>query len=155
MSIRIIDIRIAIESDSRDIWSWRNDFSTRANSLNQEFIPWDSHQKWFREMLRDKINFVYIGEIREEKIGMCRFSLQEDSKHFEASINLNPQFRGQQLSKKFLEGCINELFSIEGIPHSLVATIKETNLPSMKLFKSLGFGLVESKNGVATFVHQT
>ena len=155
MSIRIIDIRIAIESDSGDIWSWRNDFSTRANSLNQEFIPWDSHQKWFREILGNKINFVYIGEIREEKIGMCRFSLQENSKHFEVSINLNPQFRGQQLSKEFLEGCIYRLFSIEGIPRSLVATIRETNLPSMKLFKSLGFGLEESIDGVAKFVHQT
>jgi len=155
VSIRIIDIRIAIESDSGDIWSWRNDFSTRANSLNQEFIPWDSHQKWFREILGNKINFVYIGEIREEKIGMCRFSLQENSKHFEVSINLNPQFRGQQLSKEFLEGCIYRLFSIEGIPRSLVATIRETNLPSMKLFKSLGFGLEESIDGVAKFVHQT
>jgi RimJ/RimL family protein N-acetyltransferase len=121
--------------DSVDIWNWRNDFSTKVNSLNQTPINWESHQKWLREVLTNKKDFIYIGLLLEEKIGMCRFKHIDGEDTLEVSINLNPQFRGQRLSSEFLQRSIEELFSVQDVPNSLVAIVRESNLPSIKLFK--------------------
>jgi RimJ/RimL family protein N-acetyltransferase len=146
-----IKIREANSFDSIDIWNWRNDVSTRANSLNQAFIDWESHQEWFRDAIVSQKNFFYIGLLLEEKIGVCRFSGLENGQDFEVSINLNPRFRGKHLSREFLNRCMKEIFSTEVSPHSLIAIVRETNLPSAKLFNSLGFKLIDSIDGVAEF----
>jgi len=151
MEKRSIKIRVANKSDSSDIWNWRNDSSTRVNSLNQDFVEWDDHQEWFQESIRNGLDFIYIGELQGEKIGMCRFKRQINSEDFEVSINLNPLFRGQHLSRELLQDSINELFMEDQIPHSLTATVRETNLPSVKLFQGIGFELVQSSDGIVKF----
>ena len=138
-------------SDSHDIWNWRNYHTTRLNSLNQEFVSLENHESWFRSALSNELIYLYVGQIDADKIGMCRFNLDSNKTHFEVSINLNPEFRGKGLSKELLSGCMGSLFSSTTLPKHLIATIRESNLPSIKLFESLNFKPIENIDGVSKY----
>jgi hypothetical protein len=60
----------------KDIFELRNDKITRAMSFSAEKINFESHLNWFKNMMNDKNQFVYVG-IEEERIGICRFNLDE------------------------------------------------------------------------------
>jgi RimJ/RimL family protein N-acetyltransferase len=144
-------IRRANSADSIDIWAWRNDKLARLNSLSQDFVSWEDHNFWFSEKIMDPGVFIFIGQMDSHKIGMCRFDQDSQGMFLEISINLNPQFRGKRLSRELLEGCIESVFCIPALPRSLIATVRESNLPSVNLFKSLNFKLIETVNGVAKY----
>jgi RimJ/RimL family protein N-acetyltransferase len=144
-------IRRANLADSRDIWYWRNDELTRLNSLNQDFVSWEDHDFWFRETIAKHDVFIFIGQMGGHKIGMCRFDQDSQKMLFDLSINLNPQFRGRRLSREFLESCMESLFCIPALPRSLIATVRESNIPSINLFESLNFKLIETTNGLAKY----
>jgi RimJ/RimL family protein N-acetyltransferase len=144
-------IRRANLADSIDIWAWKNDELARLNSLSQDFVPWEDHDFWFREKIVNPDVFIFIGQIDGHKIGKCRFDQDSQGMFLEISINLNPQFRGKRLSRELLEGCIESVFCIPALPRSLIAMVRESNLPSVNLFKSLNFKLIETVNGVAKY----
>ncbi len=41
------NVRKANESDSRDIFDWRNDELTRQMSHTTDLVEWDGHSAWF------------------------------------------------------------------------------------------------------------
>lgn len=126
----------AVESDSRDIWEWRNDPITKANSKIVDSISWESHTSWYQNCLQNPDIFLYIGvDSNSNKVGICRFDVFEN--HAEVSINLNPQFRNKKLSKKFLDSSITQFRKSSNI--TLEATIKQSNIFSQQCFLKSGF----------------
>ena len=45
----------------KDVFEWRNDKITREMSFSSEKIKFESHLYWFKNMMNDKNQFVYIG----------------------------------------------------------------------------------------------
>lgn len=146
-----MDIRKAQLSDSEDIFSWRNDPKTRAASLNTEVVAWEGHQRWYTTALSSPSIILYIaqdGEHRTTSIGMCRFNLSQDGMAAEVSINLNPEFRGKNLSQKVLNLSIKKAYEDNPGLQKITATIRETNVASMKIFLSEFFIPTRNEDGV-------
>ena len=82
-------IRLANQSDSLDILQWRNNKISRKMSLNNNIITPDIHQSWFNKVLGDNSKILYIAELDNKKVGVCRFEFYKSKLVSEVSINLN------------------------------------------------------------------
>jgi L-amino acid N-acyltransferase YncA len=135
----------ATEGDSKDIWEWRNDEQTRLMSITTEPVSWESHQAWFERSLQNPNRLLFVASNEEnKKNGMCRFDIDTEKEKAEVSINLNPQFRGKNLSQKLLAASVESFAKRHKIP--LTATIKKTNEASIKCFTRCGF-VLEKQDG--------
>ncbi|MFC3122161.1 GNAT family N-acetyltransferase [Agaribacter flavus] len=137
-----MNIRSAIASDADDVYMWRNDDLVRKMSFNSDRVDYSTHIKWFNEALNDDNRLLFIGELHEHKIGICRFDLDTNSTPLSArvSIHMNPTFRGRGLAKSLLHKAIQWYRSQEE-DIELIAEIKPENKASIQLFSSLGFVL--------------
>ena len=83
---------------------------------------------------------------------MCRFDVSANGGTAEASINLNPAFRGQGLSTEVLQASIERFHSDVGSPLPLTATIRPANTASIHIFLAAGFTEVGSAAGFNHYV---
>ncbi len=141
--------------DSKDIWVWRNDELTRAMSFSSDVLSWESHSSWFDKSLMDKNKRFYVGRLlsSNQKVGMCRFDINEVSNDAEVSINLNPVMRGLGLSDKLLSASMKFFFEEHKI--DLIAKIKLQNLASIKCFIKCGFVFRNTHNGYNFYTYNT
>ena len=94
-----VTVRPARPADALDVLAWRNDPLTRAMSRDQEVVAEAAHLAWFTRALADPARTLLIGEAMGGKVGMVRIDRGAET---ELSINLNPAFRGQGLSRPLL-----------------------------------------------------
>jgi len=133
-------IFLATQKESIDIWKWRNDLLARTFSIVSDYIAWDEHSSWYTELAKDVNRFLYVGELEDgEKVGVCRLDINATRNIAEVSINLNPEMRGKNLASQLLSATI-EVFAEEN-KMVLKATIKKTNIASVKCFTKCGFVL--------------
>jgi L-amino acid N-acyltransferase YncA len=133
-----ITILRATDNDSKDIWEWRNDELTKQMSITTDSVSWETHSSWYQKSLVNPNRYLYIGFLNDsEKIGMCRFDLDSNTNIAEVSINLNPQHRSKKLSSQLLSQTIAKY--LEEKNTALSATIKKTNIGSIKCFTKCDF----------------
>jgi len=130
-------IRNAVPNDSKIIFELSNDPSVRTQSLNQNQIEWEDHQKWFSQKLNDN-NYVFflIFDKNDNFIGQVKFELKNETAV--VSISLTADFRGIGLSKKILIDTTARIFSSYNIKN-IIAYIRPENTASIRGFKSAGF----------------
>ena len=141
-----ISIRNAEKTDSNDVFLWRNDRISRVNFFNQEPIEFTSHAKWYQRAMVNPDIVLFIGLLESKKIGVCRFDIKEENMSAEISINLNPIFRGKNLSKIFLEKSVAKFLNTNKL--TLLAKIKNTNNRSEKIFEKCGFSFIKEQNNI-------
>jgi|TARA_B110000090_G_C13360838_1_gene438342 UDP-2,4-diacetamido-2,4,6-trideoxy-beta-L-altropyranose hydrolase len=144
----MINTRVAIITDSKDIFEWRNDELTRKMSHTTDIVEWEGHSAWFASSLESKNRLLLLceNENGSKKIAVVRFDVS--STRALVSINLSPEMRGKGISKQ----CLSE--SIENFKNefpqvvALDAEIKPENIASQRVFKSVGF--VNVRDDVST-----
>ena len=120
------------EDDCLKIFEIANDDEVRQSSFNSDKIELDDHKKWFKNILQSDSTKFYVLEFNEDIIGQIRFDFDDEFPVI--SISLNKKYRGLGLSKYLLyKGLESDKNG------KLVAYIKQDNLKSIALFKSLGF----------------
>ena len=130
-------VRKATKEDVVDLWQWRNDFQTRANSFSRRKISFEKHWMWFFESLKNPCRKIYVVLKREEKIGMVRLDFP-NKEVVEVSININPNHRGQGWGTKILKMISNSPKSKRA--HQIFkAVVKTNNSASEKVFFTAGF----------------
>ena len=134
-------IRLVNNYDLDDLFEWRNDSLTRLMSLNSKKISKKEHEIWFRDLLLNEDSVTIIGLNEDQKIGVCRFFFDKKNNVSEVSINLNPQMRGKNMSLFFLEMAIKNYMNQRAC--DLMATIKNNNFASKKIFEKCGFQLAK------------
>lgn len=145
MNKAIIETRPAKFSDARDLFDWRNDFETRAMSVNQSPLSWDSHVKWLENTIADKDRWLLVSEIGDlGKIGSCRFDNVASEHLAYVSLMINPKFRGSGFGLKVLESSLD--FYFESCEFDVIAKIREGNLRSVSTFTRAGFELIGPTN---------
>lgn len=128
----------ASETDSKDIWEWRNDALTKQMSISSDSISWETHNIWFQKSLLNPNCYLYLGFVDGiEKIGMCRFDVASSANIAQVSLNLNPKHRNKRLSSQLLSQALDMFFEERNV--DLVATIKKINTASIKCFTKSGF----------------
>lgn len=145
-----INIRAAEKSDCEDIYSWRSDTVSRAMFFNSNLCSYEDHLHWFNSSLNNSDRKLYVGESGSKKIGVCRLDRNTKTGVVEVSININPNFRGNGYGRRLLAASIADYQNVSTI--ELLAKIKSENLASLKIFKSLGFQELSSKENVIILV---
>ena len=136
----------ATKSDSRDVWEWRSDEITRHMSISTDNVSWATHRRWYEKSLINQNRYLYLGFLNgSEKIGMCRFDVDNSRNVAEVSINMNPMHRGKKLSSQLLSGSIVNFSKEKSI--DLLATIKIENIGSIKCFTKNGFIIQREESG--------
>ena len=122
-------VREAKKEDCKIIFNWRTDPLSQKMFFDSSEIDYEKHIIWYENSLINPLRQIYIGEIKNKLIGICRFDYIKIKKSAEVSININPLFRGKGLGKKFLVKSIQKYFLNND--HILNAKIKKNNTPSL------------------------
>ena len=148
MKDKKIFARFANEQDSMDIFTWRNNKTSRANFFSSNKISFKDHSNWLKEKLNSKNSFLILLEIKSkgEKVGVVRYD--KVSELYEVSININPKFRGKGLGHI----CLLEAEKILKIENILLsAKVLEQNAASHKVFIKANYSLFEKKENLTEY----
>ena len=124
---------------SSEILEWRNDETTRLNSINQNIVSNADHIKWLSSKISSKDTILLLHFYKSEPCGLIKLdNLGNNS--FGISINLNPQHRGKKLSTLIIKSSLHYLINKVDQPEiKVLASIKPSNTPSIKSFERSGF----------------
>ena len=133
-----VSVRLATDSDSKNIFEWRNDELTRRMSHTSEIVELEQHNNWYANslVLESRTLLICEGD-GGEKISVIRFDISQSNAVI--SINLNPIQRGKGLAKTSLIKSIEFFSEHFSEVKRLVAEIKEENIASQKTFLDVGF----------------
>ena len=134
-------IKDADNSDSLDIFEWRNDPISCQMFVSNKKVTLEEHKKWLESSLNNPLRKIYIGILKDEKVGICRFDIDSKLTSAEVSINLNPTMRGKNLSYQLLSDSIKTYKKTNQI--RLTATIKKENKASLIIFQKCSFSIVD------------
>lgn len=133
-----LTIRAARRDDARLLWEWRNAPEVRAVSLDSEPIPFEQHRQWFERSLTNPDRDIIIAEMGSTPAAMIRFDHDNDVANI--SIILASEIRGKGMAKQILSSAIEDM---RPRPQTLCALIKPENSPSLALFRSVGFEVLQ------------
>jgi RimJ/RimL family protein N-acetyltransferase len=133
-------LRLANDCDLEIIFNWANDPITRRNSFNQEIIPFETHEKWFREVLDDPMQMLYIFEKKGEPIGQIRFSVRDNEA--EISYSISPEKRGCGYGKAMIEAAKERIHRDFPAVKRIFGQVKTENRASAKCFEKNEFDLI-------------
>lgn len=127
----------ATKNDAKLLYDWSNEPSVRSNSFNSEPIEWEDHVKWFNKKLESHTTKIFIlyqgitplGQVRLDFVNRC----------WEIAYSIDKNYRGKGLGKKIIE------IAQSKIPQNttLKASVKNENIASIKVFKQLGFEVMD------------
>jgi UDP-2,4-diacetamido-2,4,6-trideoxy-beta-L-altropyranose hydrolase len=126
----------AQETHCRQIWLWRNDEDTRRASFEPAPIPFETHERWFRDSLRNESRKLYIVVAGDRPSGVVRFDITE--RQATVSIHLAPKSRGRGIGPAALREASELAFRELGLD-CLLAVVKPDNHPSQSAFRRAGF----------------
>ncbi|WP_162917702.1 GNAT family N-acetyltransferase, partial [Dongia deserti] len=129
-------LRRATMDDALDVLAWRNDPDSVTASKSGRPIGQAEHLKWFPNAIRSSRHLILIAEEDSHKLGVVRFDQMAD--YWLVSINMSPAVRGKGHGRKALSQAIDLLRADAG-PCRLLAEVKDDNVPSLRLFDTLGF----------------
>lgn len=136
-----IYLRKVTMEDSRILFKWRNEPSTRRSSFNDSLIEYDSHLTWLSSTLNNPNIVFFILECNRIPVGQIRLSI--NSNVAEISYSIGESFRGYGYGRKILtliEDTVNEYFC--NIIY-FKALVKKENILSSYLFKSLNYSEID------------
>lgn len=132
-----IRLRLAEARDERDLWLWRNHEDTRRFALDPSLIDWDTHCRWFEQVLNRADRSLLIAESEAGAVGVLRLDLEDTTA--EISIYLVPGRAGQGLGSALLRAAERwvraQLPAVRGIE----AVVLERNAASLAAFRAAGY----------------
>ena len=140
---KMIEVVSANSTHCKMILDWKNDITSRKNSINTEIISFENHEKWYNNYLKKNPLQLLICKLDNDCIGMVRFDNIFNKKSYKISINLNPLFRGKKLSALCLKNAI-ELFIKHHECEYIYAEIKPQNIASIKCFEKNNFTIFQN-----------
>ena len=139
--------RTAKLKDAKLFYIWANDIQTRKYSLSSKRrISWNSNQKWLKKKLLSKNCTLFVFSKKNTEVGQVRFD--KKYKTITISYSISKKLRGKGFGKQMFRLAINKYKPKNG--NVLVGKVKRTNIPSVKIFKSLGF-ISDSKKKIQYF----
>jgi len=140
------------EEDGKLIMEWRNDIITRKMSFNQNIFVWDNFKNIFFNKYFDNYIpplFAYYDNKKIAFIGFLSNNINDNEtneKIVKISINLDPNYRGKNLSKLIINKSIEYVKKNYILTKLVIAEIKEVNIASYKLFESCNFKYIKKKS---------
>jgi UDP-2,4-diacetamido-2,4,6-trideoxy-beta-L-altropyranose hydrolase len=139
--VTVISIRCAKINDIDQYFRWVNETQTRENSISTEAISFETHKTWFYKKLQSTESYLYVVEKQTRPIGQVRFDLNSNSA--KVSFSLDESRRGTGLATEMLDMAIKKLCSDNQSISYIEAVVKKDNIPSNRIFSTIGFILTE------------
>jgi len=130
-------MRAATFDDTEILFAWANDPAVRNNAISTSDIALENHIDWFKAKLESEESYIFIFEYLEKPIGQVRFDLNEKEATIDYSIDKNQRKKG--FGKLILEFGMQKLREVLNDEVTFLAYVKLANLPSIRVFESLGF----------------
>jgi RimJ/RimL family protein N-acetyltransferase len=132
-----VALRLAVASDAREIWAWRNEAGARRASFCSDPIPYEEHERWFLARLADSgTRFLVAVAPGGEDLGYVRFELHGEEA--EIGVGLDPVRRGRGIGRTVIRLACGELLAMTGV-RRVTARVKPANEPSLRAFAAAGF----------------
>jgi UDP-2,4-diacetamido-2,4,6-trideoxy-beta-L-altropyranose hydrolase len=136
-------LRKAGPGDCRLVWEWANEPETRSQSFSSDFIPMETHRRWFENRIKDAGCPFYISSNQWDiPIGQARFDMNESKAYI--SVSLGPEFRGIGLGSRLIR-CASKRFMEERDVKEIWALVKQNNVASIAAFEKAGYGKIGEK----------
>jgi UDP-2,4-diacetamido-2,4,6-trideoxy-beta-L-altropyranose hydrolase len=131
-------LRPAERKDCRLLWEWANDPATRAAAFSTGTIPWEHHQAWFEDKMKDPNCLLLIGENSEGRpVGQIRLDLRS-GRQGEIDVSVSPDARGSGLGSRLIDLGVREAFALTEA-ECLHAFIRRENEMSIRAFERAHF----------------
>jgi len=129
-----VDLVRATADDSKIMYQWQCNFSTRKYARNARLPAWSEHQSWFKLKMNDPGCYLYMLSHDEKPSGVLRLDRMQEKNTFEVSILIDPAQYGRGLAKLSLK-----LIRLYHPEISIVAHVLSDNIASQKLFEDVGY----------------
>ena len=132
-----LSYKSATLKDSKQLYEWANELTTRKNSINKKIINWDHHQDWFKTKLAAKevskifIFFVVnpVGVLRLDKINEAEI----------ISFSIDKKYRGKGYGFRMINQILNDFPA-----SNFIAEVVGKNESSHKIFIKNGFKVLNT-----------
>ena len=138
-------LRKATLEDAQQLFEWRNDPATRANSFQKDKVSWEQHIAYLRRVLADERIELFVAEAGHDAVGTGRSVFGENV--YNLSWTVAPHKRGQGWGKKLLVAMIALL--PEGAEFS--AEVLDKNEASHRMAEAVGMKRDRSENGIVYY----
>lgn len=144
-----ITLRKVTDQDFEITFQWATNKDIRQYSIQKKEIGYDEHEKWFFSKIQADDCYYYIAIYEDIPIGSIRFDIININEVL-ISFLLNPKYQGRGFGKQILEkGC--DLVQKNVNLKKIVGVVHESNLPSLKTFRSLNFNEYRDSESYITF----
>jgi UDP-2,4-diacetamido-2,4,6-trideoxy-beta-L-altropyranose hydrolase len=134
-----LKMRLAVLTDSEDLYQWRNSPSIRAVSRQSAPIARERHQAWLESVLADKSKVLLIAMQESVPVGVVRFDIEDEVA--EISIYNVPESGNAGKGHLVLNSAENWMKTHRPQVRRLRAQVLGDNQPSHRLFISAGYEL--------------
>jgi len=130
-------VREATPQDAELLFRWRHNDAQALSSRSGSPVPWAEHLRWLESSIArvDRVVLIVSDELGD--VGTVRWEEREPG-HWEASITVAPERRGQSLGRPLL-GAGEERLSHDVEVTDYLAVVHTTNTPSKRLFERAGY----------------
>ncbi|MGH9554091.1 MAG: GNAT family N-acetyltransferase, partial [Terriglobales bacterium] len=133
-----LQLRRAERKDCRLLWEWANDPAARAAAFSTGTIPWELHQAWFEDKMKDPNCLLLIGENSEGRpVGQIRLDLRSGGEG-EIDVSVSPDARGSGWGSRLIDLGVREAFARTDA-ECLHAFIRRENEMSVRAFERAHF----------------
>lgn len=146
---RKLILRKATIDDTECAYQWANNAEIRRYALNRRKISKQNHVHWFSEKIKNPNCLYFMALYNNKNAGSIRFDINNDGSAL-ISYLLDPIFHGKGLGKLLLNEGIEEAKYDKRITN-VVGYVKNQNLASLHLFRSLDFSEVSQGDGLIKF----
>jgi pseudaminic acid synthase len=141
-----LSLRPATADDADRLLEWRNDPTTRANSVSGSVVSRDDHAKWLASSLVSASRLLLLAEADSLPVGVVRLDAL-DHGAWQVSITVSATARGKGHAAAILRA-VEEVARAKGGMY-LVARIKQGNEASVRAFKRAGYyGFAIARDGL-------
>lgn len=137
--INTIKLRKATMDDLVCTYRWATDPEVRKHSFNQTQITEEEHRAWFKSKIEsDNTEYFILVDSLNNNLGSVRIDIGEDGNGV-ISYLIDPYHHGRKLGKTILTLLEDYITSQKLGITKLTGYVLETNIPSVKIFESLGY----------------
>ena len=135
-----------VKNDLYQLFIWVNEKIRLKNSFNNKPILWEDHIEWFSKKLISKETKIYILKVENIQVGQIRFDLK--NKIWEIDYSIDSKYRNKGYGKAIIQLGL-EKFSKGS---KIIASVKNDNYASIKVFESLMFKKSRNYNGITEYI---
>jgi spore coat polysaccharide biosynthesis predicted glycosyltransferase SpsG/RimJ/RimL family protein N-acetyltransferase len=133
-----LQMRPVTEADAETLLVWRNDPATRSASRTTGELGIDQHRAWLSRALDDPDRHLLVASDDAGDVGTVRWDRLRQGE-WEVSVTVAPERRGQALAGRLLRSGESWLADNDPATHTMLATVHEGNVPSLRMLDSSGY----------------